>query len=129
MGAFKLQTRNLSKSFHKDEKEIEALRSISIGIREGEFVSIVGASGCGKTTLLRLLDGLIEPSSGEVVVAGREVSKPGPERAFVFQQDSLLPWRTVAGNAMLGPEIQRKARGPARRLADEFVRLVGLHGF
>lgn len=129
MAALKLETHNLSKSFRKGDYEVEALRGVSIGIHEGEFVSIVGASGCGKTTFLRLLDGLIEPTWGTVAVDGREVSRPGPERAFVFQQDSLLPWRTVADNALLGPEIQRKSPGPARKLAADFVRLVGLFGF
>jgi len=126
---FRLEVRELCKSFRKGGQEIEVLRNVTFGIREGEFVSIVGASGCGKTTLLRLLDGLIDPTSGSVAVDGRQVSGPGPERAFVFQQDSLLPWRTVAGNTVLGPEIQRKDLGAARRLADELIRLVGLFGF
>jgi NitT/TauT family transport system ATP-binding protein len=129
MAAYKLETNGLSKTFHKSGLDIEALRSVSIGIHEREFVSIVGASGCGKTTLLRLLDGLIEPSSGSVAIDGRVVGKPGPERAFVFQQDSLLPWRSVTDNSLLGPELQHKNMNAARRLAADFLRLVGLFGF
>ena len=128
-GELKLETAGLSKTFRKGTREIEALRQVSIRIREGEFVSVVGASGCGKTTFLRILDGLTEPTAGTVKVDGRPVSKPGPERAFVFQQDSLLPWRAVAENTILGPEIQRKELGAARRLAADFLRLVGLSGF
>jgi len=129
MAEFKLATSGLSKTFHKGDLPIEALRDVSIGIREGEFVSIVGASGCGKTTLLRLLDGLTEPTSGTVTIDGRTVTKPGADRAFVFQQDGLFPWRTVAHNAILGPEVQGKPSSAAQQLVDGFLRLVGLFGF
>jgi NitT/TauT family transport system ATP-binding protein len=125
----KLEARGLSKAFRKGELRVEALRDLSLRIRAGEFVSIVGASGCGKTTLLRLLDGLLEPTSGTVLIDGREVTRPGPDRGFVFQQDRLFPWRTVEGNTLLGPEMQRKATGAARGLARQFLRLVGLDGF
>src|SRR5713226_3678170 len=129
MANIKLETNGLSKTFYKGGLPIEVLRDVNIGVGEGEFVSVVGASGCGKTTLLRLLDGLIEPSSGSVAIDGRIVGKPGPERAFVFQQDSLLPWRSITDNSLLGPELQRKDMGAARRLAADFIRLVGLPGF
>ncbi len=125
----KLQTRALSKTFRKRDSELEALRDISISVQDGEFVSIVGASGCGKTTFLRLLHGLIPPSSGTVEIDGKLMTKPGGEVAFVFQHDCLLPWRTVLENTVLGPEIQRRDMGGARKVAREFLRLTGLVNF
>lgn len=129
MAAVKLETRNLGKTFRRDNATIEALRDVNISIKDGEFVSIVGASGCGKTTLLRILDGLIGPTEGNISIDGRVVSKPGPDRGFVFQHDGLFPWRTVMRNALFGPEVQRKDLGAARRVAEAVLRLVGLNGF
>ena len=125
----KLEAQGLGKAFRKGDLRVDALRDVTFRIREGEFVSVVGASGCGKTTLLRLLDGLLEPTSGSVLIDGRVVNRPGPDRGFVFQQDRLFPWRTVEGNTVLGPELQKKAMGAARGLARQFLRLVGLDGF
>ena len=106
-----------------------ALRDVSLEIETGEFISLVGASGCGKTTLLRIVDGLITPSSGSVRVDGQLVSKPGPDRGFVFQQDALFPWRTVLDNIVFGLEVQGRAKRDALQRADALVRLVGLAGF
>jgi len=129
VAASKLETRGLSKTFRKSDLAVEALRDINVSIKDGEFVGVVGASGCGKTTFLRLLDGLIEPTSGTVAIDDKVVGKPGPDRGFVFQQDSLLPWRTVLDNTVLGPEIQGKDMSAARKLAGDLLRLVGLEGF
>ncbi len=129
MATPKLATRGLSKTFRKRDSEVEALRDINLTVKDGEFVSVVGASGCGKTTFLRLLNGLIAPSSGHVEIDGKVVTRPGGEVAFVFQHDCLLPWRTVLDNAVLGPEIQRRGMTEARKLASSFLRLVGLSGF
>jgi NitT/TauT family transport system ATP-binding protein len=125
----KLAVRNVSKTFRKGETDVEVLRDISLGIADGEFVSIVGASGCGKTTFLRIIDGLIRPSAGSVLVDGIEVNSPGLDRGFVFQQDGLMPWRTVAANVVLGLEVQRRPADESRRLANQYIRLVGLAGF
>ncbi len=129
MAAVKLQTHNLGKTFGRAGAAIEALRKVSVSVKDGEFVSIVGASGCGKTTLLRVLDGLIEPTEGTIAIDGKIVTKPGPDRGFVFQQDGLFPWRTVMRNALFGPEVQRKDLGAARRVAATVLGLVGLGGF
>ena len=129
MSAPKLRTRDLCKSFEKDGASIEVLRGLNIDIAKGEFVSIVGASGCGKTTFLRLINGLIRASSGSAWIDGREVTAPGGDIAFVFQQDGLLPWRTVLDNAIIGPELQGKNMGEARDLASSYLALVGLRGF
>lgn len=129
MAQVKLETHNLGKTFRRAGAAIEALRAVSVSVKEGEFVSVVGASGCGKTTLLRILDGLIEPTEGTISIDGQIVRKPGPDRGFVFQQDGLFPWRTVLRNALFGPEVQRNDLSAARRVAETMLRLVGLGGF
>jgi NitT/TauT family transport system ATP-binding protein len=121
----KLTVANLSKRFGT----LEALRDINFSVNSGAFVSIVGPSGCGKTTFLRIVAGLEEATAGEVRIDGRAVSGPGSDRGFVFQQDSLLPWRTVLANAFIGPEIGGKTGEPERRRTLDLLRLVGLAGF
>jgi NitT/TauT family transport system ATP-binding protein len=126
----KLETRGLSKTFVKATGgEVEALRDISLQVEEGEFVSIVGASGCGKTTFLRILDGLLDKSSGDIALDGKDVMRPGPDRGFVFQSDSLFPWRTVIDNVIFGLEIQGKPKKESVARAMEYIKLVGLNGF
>jgi NitT/TauT family transport system ATP-binding protein len=127
--AAKLSIEHLSKSYRKGDQSVEALRDVSIDIADGEFVSIVGASGCGKTTLLRMLDGLIAPSAGTIRLDDRPIDGPGYGRAFVFQQDRLLPWRNVLANVMLGTEIQGHKASVDRERAAQFIELVGLGGF
>ncbi|HWE76099.1 MAG TPA: ABC transporter ATP-binding protein [Stellaceae bacterium] len=128
-GGWKLEVRNLAKSYGKDGREVEALRDVNFSIADGEFVSIVGASGCGKTTLLRLLDGLIAPTTGAIYLDGTVMQGPGFGRALVFQQDRLLPWRNVLSNVQFGPEIQHRNGKAERERAAHYVDLVGLRGF
>jgi NitT/TauT family transport system ATP-binding protein len=126
----KLETRQLSKEFSNGKaKPIPVLSDISLQIQPSEFVSIVGASGCGKTTFLRILDGLIEPSAGNVLIDGQKVTAPDHTRGFVFQKDSLWPWRTTKGNILFGPQIQRRPRREAEATAQKLIELVGLKGF
>lgn len=125
-----LETVGLSKVFRKRGGErVEALRDINLKVETGEFVSIVGASGCGKTTFLRIIDGLTDPTAGKVLLDGREVTTPGPDRGFVFQSDGLFPWRTAQDNIVFGLEVQRKNRNTARDVARRFMKMVGLEGF
>ncbi len=125
-----LETLGLSKVFRKrDGEQVEALRDINLKVGTGEFVSIVGASGCGKTTFLRIIDGLVEPTAGKVLLNGRQVTKPGPDRGFVFQSDSLFPWRTAEDNVVFGLDVQRKNRSLSREVAHRFIKMVGLEGF
>ncbi len=125
-----LETVGLSKVFRKREGEqVEVLRDINLRIETAEFVSIVGASGCGKTTFLRIIDGLLEPTAGKILLDGRQVVRPGPDRGFVFQSDSLFPWRTVEDNAVFGLELQRKSSSLAHQVADRFIKMVGLGSF
>jgi NitT/TauT family transport system ATP-binding protein len=128
-GAPKLELKHISMVFSQRGRRFEALRDVSIEVDSGEFISIVGASGCGKTTLLRIADGLRAPTRGEVLVDGRQVTGPGPDRGFVFQQDALFPWRTVLDNVIFGLEVQGRKKSESRARADGWLRLVGLAGF
>ena len=125
----KLRIIGLSKSFGPPGREMVALQNLSIDVADGEFVSIVGASGCGKTTFLRLIDGLIRPTAGEVRIDGRPVTRAGDKIAFVFQNDGLLPWRDVGRNAQFGPELHGVPTGIYRKTARGMLRLVGLAKF
>ena len=113
----------------RTNSKLVALDDVNLSIRDGEFVSIVGPSGCGKTTFLSVVDGLIPSTAGRIVVDGKPVSAPGPDRAVVFQDASLLPWRTVLGNVLYGLECQGMKSGQARERAQHFIEMVGLQGF
>jgi len=126
----KLEVSDLSKYFYGRDGEIrKVLDSISVSIEDGEFVCIVGASGCGKTTFIRCIGGLLPAEQGEIRIDGRPVTRPGPERGFVFQNDSLLPWRTVLHNILFGLEVRGEGAAASRAAADALVKLVGLAGF
>ena len=121
----KLEIRALGKMFG----ELQALQAINLAVARGEFISVVGPSGCGKTTFLRIVAGLEAASSGEVLLDGRAVHRPGGDRGFVFQSDSLLPWRTVFANAIIGREVAGKVGPAERKRTMELLKLVGLEGF
>jgi NitT/TauT family transport system ATP-binding protein len=107
-----------------------AVQGVDLTVRPGEFLAIVGPSGCGKTTFLNAVDGLIPISSGSLSLDGREITKPGRDRAMVFQQPGLLPWRSVLGNVIFGVEAQRSmSRRDAESRARQQIELVGLKGF
>jgi NitT/TauT family transport system ATP-binding protein len=121
----KLEITGLSKSFG----ELEALRGIDAAVEQGEFISVVGPSGCGKTTFLRMVAGLEAASSGTILLDGQPLRGPGNNRGFVFQNDSLLPWRTVLGNALIGPEVAGTVGDKERSRTLNLLKLVGLGGF
>jgi NitT/TauT family transport system ATP-binding protein len=130
MGAPLIQARDITLVFKsKDREPITALRGFNLEVGKGEFVSIVGPSGCGKSTFLNLLLGLIKPDSGEMTLAGSPISGPGQERAMVFQEFGLLPWRTVRANVELGLELKRIASPERAQRATELITLVGLKDF
>ena len=107
-----------------------ALEDVDLTMREHQFIALVGASGSGKTTLLRLVAGLMRPTIGRVEVDGAPIAGPGPDRAMVFQQPGLYPWRTVAGNVRFALELSRMASGArAEEIVDGQLRLVGLAEF
>lgn len=121
----KLSVRRLRKSFGA----LPVLDDITIDVPEGEFVSIVGPSGCGKTTFLRIIGGLEAPDGGLIAIDGRPILGPGADRGFVFQADSLLPWRRVFNNAFIGLEINGRTSAGDRSFAHSLLNLVGLGGF
>lgn len=125
----RLEARHVCKSFVKRGQSLEVLRDVNFTVAPGEFVAVLGASGCGKTTLLRIADGLESITSGKVLVDGQEHAAPGPDRGFVFQSDTLFPWRTIIKNVTLGLELQGKPRKFARQQARRYLELVGLSGF
>ncbi len=121
----KLQSLALGKTYGT----LDVLRGIDAAVADGEFISIVGPSGCGKTTFLRIVAGLETASSGSVQIDGQVITGPGTDRGFVFQTDSLLPWRTVFDNAMVGPEIAGRANDATKAKTRDLLKLVGLQGF
>jgi ABC-type nitrate/sulfonate/bicarbonate transport system ATPase subunit len=131
VGDPKLAIVGLSKAFYQERlgRWTPVLEEIDLAVAEREFVAIVGPSGCGKTTLLRIAAGLILPSHGEVLVDGRRVLGPGRDRAMVFQDPALLPWRTVLGNMAYGVECLRVPPKQALAVARPWLELVGLEGF
>ena len=106
-----------------------AVETTSINIKAGEFVCILGPSGCGKSTILNAIAGYVKPTTGAVRVDGETVEKPGPDRGMVFQQYSLLPWKTVYENVAFGPKMAGQTRTEAGSTANTFLELVGLKKF
>ena len=128
-----LELDDISKTFRWKAKglqhEVLALDGVSFEIRREEFLSIIGPSGCGKTTLLRIIANLIEPDQGEVRIEGRTVTKPGPERAMVFQQFGLFPWKTVLDNVKFPLKVRRISDAEATERARAQLLHVGLEKF
>jgi len=125
-----IQARNLNVTFRPPRRApVRALAHFDIDVAQGEFLSIVGPSGCGKSTFLSVLLGLLRPDSGELTVAGRRIRGPGADRAMVFQEFGLLPWRTVQGNVELGLELKRLPSERRRSISRRLIEMVGLSGF
>jgi len=106
-----------------------ALRDLSLSVARGEFVAIVGPTGCGKSTTLNLITGLLRPTVGEVRVMGRPVEKIDPRIGFVFQADAVFPWRNVLDNVAAGPLFRGQGKAEARELARQWIARVGLDKF
>ena len=125
-----IQGRNVSLTFRPPNRmPVRALGNFDIDVEEGEFLSIVGPSGCGKSTFLNVLLGLTKPDSGDVLMHGKRITGPGSDRAMVFQEFGLLPWRTVLANVELGLELKGVPAGERRAQCQKFVEMVGLTGF
>ena len=120
---------NLYKRYVTNEAEVLALQDINLAIQQGEFISLLGPSGCGKSTLLKIMGGLLNASQGTIEIDGKKVTKPGPERAFVFQDYALFPWLTVEANVEFGLEARGVPLAKRREVSGELLKVVGLQEF
>ncbi len=124
-----IDIQGVAQTFKTAKGAFPALKDIDLGIAQGEFVALIGHSGCGKSTLLNLIAGLAAPTSGVLLCANKEIKGPGPERAVVFQNHSLLPWLTCEGNIHLAVERvfgARESKAQLRQRTDAALALVGL---
>ncbi len=130
-GSARVEIMDVSKSFDMGDDRLDVLNDVSLDVARGEFVCLLGPSGCGKSTLLRLIGGLIEPTSGQIRVAGRSPTEAQAEKAlgFVFQEPALLPWRTVAANVRLPFEVNRRRGASCERGVERLINLVGLEHY
>ncbi len=123
------EIQNISKQFMTPAGEKTILENINFKIYENEFVVLFGPGQCGKTTLLKIIAGLLPASDGEVYVDGKKVEEPGPDRAVVYQNIKLFPWLTVLGNVEFGPKARGVGKKERRKDALAYIELVGLKGF
>ena len=122
-----LSVESLGMTFHTRQGEFIALTDIDLTMKKGEFVALIGHSGCGKTTLLNLVAGLLRPTRGAIILAEREVAGPGPDRGVVFQHHSLLPWLTCFDNVYLAVErVFRESKPLLKKRTSAALELVGL---
>ena len=121
--------RDLTKTFRDGTREVPAVGGVSFDVLDKEFVAIVGPSGCGKSTVLNMIAGLLAPTSGRIEIDGRVAGRIPPQVGYVFQKDTVFPWRTVTRNIGLGLEYRGVPRGERERRVREAVKLAGLEGF
>ena len=123
-----LSLSNLSKTYFDpySGREVTAVRDVSLSVDQGEFVAVVGPSGCGKTTILNMIAGFVPQTGGEILLDGKPVAGPGPERGVVFQSFALFPWKTVLDNVGFGPKMRGLSKAECDRIAREYLELAGL---
>ncbi len=126
-----MQVNNVSVIFpgRKPGEQVQALDNIDLTINEGDFVVALGASGCGKTTLLNMMAGFLSPSKGKLLLGGREITGPGSDRGVVFQKHALLPWLNVMDNTEFGLKLQGVGKKERQEIAARNLALVGLQDF
>ncbi|WP_243634289.1 ABC transporter ATP-binding protein [Roseicella frigidaeris] len=128
MSGARLEVRGVSHAFALEKRALPVLQEIDFVAEPGDFVALLGPSGCGKSTLLRLVAGLEPPSEGQLLVDGKPITGTDPSRTIMFQDPTLFPWRTVRGNAQLGPEARGSLAADAPRI-EAALSLVGLDAF
>jgi NitT/TauT family transport system ATP-binding protein len=121
-----LEVANLCKSFGEGRQRKQVLQNVSFDVHSGQFVALVGSSGSGKSTVMRLIAGLDRPTSGQICIDGRPVRGPGSDRGMVFQKYSLYPWLTAAENVAFGMQLQSRGRSEVRERTAYFLEVVGL---
>lgn len=125
-----IRIKNISKTYDSKENiTVDALNNINLEIKENEFICIVGASGCGKSTLLRIIAGLENATEGKIFYNNKELLKATREIGMVFQDYSLLPWRTVLDNIALGLEFRGENKKKRLNIASEYLKLIGMEEF
>lgn len=124
----KLEIRNLKKSFRSAGKPLTVLEDLSLTIQDEDFVTLLGPSGCGKTTTLTLVAGFQKPDAGFILLNGKQVSKPGPDRSFVFQNYALFPWMTVRENILFPMQQEKIPKDRQQERLDELLTLAHLRG-
>ena len=123
-----LELHGVSKIFNKEGKDFLALERVDLSVNEGEFVCILGPTGCGKSVTLQIVAGLIEQTAGSVILDGTEEHGPGPHKGMVFQEYALLPWRNVLENVEIGLELKHVPKSERHIIAKEQLAIVGLEG-
>ena len=123
-----LEIKGVNRIYRDEETVVQVLSDVNLSVKKGELVSIIGLSGCGKTTLLRLIAGLDKPQSGELLLNGERITKPSPSRGYVFQRDGLFQWLTVEQNIAFGLKARRVYKQKKDKVA-EYISMIGLEGF
>jgi len=124
-----IECSGISKEFVNERGTCKVIDKLDFKVKKNEFVVLFGPGQCGKTTALNILAGLDLPTAGEVILNGKKVTGPGPDRGFVYQTTALFPWLTVMGNVSFGPRVRGFKKKEWRERAEKYIKLVGLEGF
>ena len=124
-----LEVKNLSKTYEANGRRTEAIDSLSLMVQDKQFVALVGPSGCGKTTFLKIAAGLLEPTSGEVLLDNKKIIGPGQDRGMIFQNFTLFPWLTVRENIGFGATLGKVAQEEKNKIVEHYLHNTGLKEF
>lgn len=128
-GNIKVSIQGVQKKYHTRKGDVVALSGVDFDIHENEFICVIGPSGCGKSTLLNIIAGLLEPTSGQILVDGKPIKGTGTDRGVVFQQYALFPWLTVKKNVEFGLKLKGMSKEECDQVAMKYLRMVDLEKF